>query len=108
MGAKILDFRLTKRRAMEIIRAAGEDSSKIYRSKHAPIRMGERGIDDLQVQRCLQRGKILREPKWNINARNFECVLRDISAGQRFEVIVAVDPTDPTGEVTIVTVQLCG
>jgi hypothetical protein len=57
--------------ALKIIRERAQDSGHIFILRHARQRMIERGVDDLDVQRCLRGGVITEGPYVPVDSRMY-------------------------------------
>lgn len=105
MGNRVLQFTLSKRIALEVIREAARNNILIIWLGHAQTRMRQKKFTDLQVIRCLERGSLTKAPSWDDGFREWRCRLQDVSAGQAIEVVVAIEPPANTGnEITVITV----
>jgi len=91
MTSQLLLFQLTKKRALQIIRAAAADNTKLIWTHHVGVRMRERKINDIQIIRCLEDGKLTEGPKWRKSTHDWDCRIQRISAGQRIDIRLAID-----------------
>ncbi|MEE8207197.1 MAG: DUF4258 domain-containing protein, partial [Nitrospinaceae bacterium] len=65
--------RLSKRRAIKMIRRIAENSANVFFTYHAWDRMEEREISDRQVFKVLQTGTIFDGPDDSVLYDNWEC-----------------------------------
>ena len=61
---------------------------KVFFTKHAMMRMKERGITRAQVLLCLQRGSIIESP-WRTLKGDWQCTLQHCVSGN-YLIVVAV------------------
>lgn len=103
MSPKIRALELTGTRALQIVREAAKDSSRVYLTEHAQQRMNKRKITLVQVLRCLRAGRISEGPARDNTKGGWKCTIDHYSAGDSVGVAVAIESIQATG-VTVITV----
>ncbi len=86
------------------IRTTARDSSRVFISKHAAVRMRQRKVLDAEVYHCLQHGSILQEPEEDIKTGHLVCRMECYGASRNLAVCVALDDNDPSMIVVTVLV----
>lgn len=90
--------------AQRVIRERAVLSEQIVLVPHATARMRERGIDFLDVQRCLRRGKVMRGPYVPSDSvtNEWRYDVEDLIDGDWLRVVVEMPKQ--TADVVVVTV----
>ena len=88
------------------IRTIAKDSSCVFFTKHAKVRMRERKVTAPEVLDCLRNGTISRAPEPSPDGQSLECRMERYVAGRNLGVIVALCDEDPG--IILVTVFLMG
>jgi hypothetical protein len=93
--------------ALKIIRERAQDSGHIFILRHARQRMIERGVDDLDVQRCLRGGVITEGPYVPVDSRTgaWRCNVEGIINGDRLRVVVEL-PKEPPDLLVVTVIDL--
>lgn len=76
--------------AMRQIRARVASSDNVVFIPHARQQMRKRGVDALQVIRCLQRGFITEGPYRDIKSGQWRCNVEAIAGGDLLRVVVEI------------------
>lgn len=103
MSPKIRLLELTGTRALQIIREAAKDSSRVYLTTHAQQRMSTRKITLSQLLRVLRSGRISEGPVREVIKGGWKCTVEHHTAGDSVGVAVAIESIQSTG-VTVITV----
>ncbi len=82
--------RLTPTQARRIIRNGADDSENVIFTNHARRRMREHNVSDLQVLRCLQNGRVILEPEYDLGRDTWVCRVGWYTEGQQIEVVAAI------------------
>lgn len=99
-----LDFRtLSNRQLQTYIRQTAKDSSKVFFTEHACIRMSTRSVSDREVMRCLQNGLIERPAAIDKKNGVVKCRMEHFGSNRNLAVVVALDNADP--DLVVVTVM---
>src|SRR4051812_10145525 len=93
--------------ALKIIRERAQDSTHIFILRHARQRMTERGVDDLDVQRCLRGGVITEGPYVPTDSRTgaWRCNVEGVINGDRLRVVVEL-PKEPPNLLVVTVIDL--
>jgi hypothetical protein len=94
-------------KARTLIRERASSSAGLLFVDHAWEQMCRRGVDVLQVQRCLMRGEITEGPYTPIASRtgNWRCNVEANVSGDRLRVVVEI-PEDATAVLVITVIRL--
>jgi len=76
--------------AQKIIRTRAASSLNVVFVHHAQLQMRKRGIDALQVFRCLQRGSITEGPYRAIKSGQWRCNVDARTGGDLIRVVVEI------------------
>jgi Domain of unknown function (DUF4258) len=76
--------------AQKIIRARAAVSLNVVFVHHARLQMRKRGVDALQVVRCLQRGSITEGPYRAIKTGQWRCNVEARAGGDLIRVVVEI------------------
>lgn len=91
--------------ALNQIRRLAADSSKVALSKHASVRMKQRGFTMIQVLRCLVGGEPVDGPTLDsVDQMGWVCRLRHVSAGVSIEVVCKLVEQDDEYILVITTI----
>ena len=93
---------MTPDRALQLIRRAAADTSRLGWTDHAWDKMDELGIVTRQVLAVLQDGALRKGPTRNDEYGDWVCVLRRAVAGRTVHVVAGIDETKES--VTLITV----
>lgn len=88
--ADIEPFRMSKPRALEMIRELAADSDNIVLITHAKKRIKQRSITRPQIETCVRRGFISEGPFLNDHG-HWQVTLSCYAAGEELTVVVAID-----------------
>ena len=88
------------------IRSVAKNTSAVFFSDHAKVKMRERKVSSIEVLECLREGAIRRVPEPNIKKGSLECRMERYVSGRELVVIVAFGDEDP--DVLVVTVFSVG
>ena len=93
--------------ALKIIRERAQASGRILILRHARQRMIERGVDDLDVQRCLRGGVITEGPyvPTDSNTGAWRCNVEGVISGDRLRVVVEL-PKEPPDLLVVTVIDL--
>jgi len=93
--------------ALKIIRERAQDSAHILILRHARQRMVERGVDDLDVQRCLRGGAITEGPYVPTDSKTgaWRCNVEGVVSGDRLRVVVEL-PKEPPDLLVVTVIDL--
>ena len=97
----------TKAQWETLIRELAKGSGRILFTRHAQIRMKQRGITHAQALEVLQRGIIRREPEPDLKTGHTLCRLERAIAGRNVGAVVALE-NPAAGAGAVVTVMLIG
>jgi hypothetical protein len=95
-------LQLSIERAIQLIRKAAQDTSRIGWSEHARKRMRKRRITTKQVLDVLDKGKIIEGPARGTTG-DWECTLERFTAGDNIIVVVAIEMDSAGQPVVIIT-----
>lgn len=98
----LLPFPLTRKKALEIIRALSQVSERIFYSPHAKARMIERGVSMPDVMDCLGKG-LIREGPYQQPGGDWIFTISWFRAGSPLEIVGAIDVDDEGTFLVIVT-----
>lgn len=99
-----LDFRqFSNRQLQNHIRQTAKDSSKVFFTEHACIRMLSRFVSDHEVMHCLQSGLIERPATIDRKHDVVKCRMEHFGSSRNLAVVVALDNADP--DLVVVTVM---
>lgn len=84
------------------IRTLAENSSSVFITHHAKVRMKERKVTSQEVYECLRLGQIIRVPEENQDKGSLECLMERYVSGRQLGVIAALCDEDP--DAIVVTV----
>lgn len=87
-AAKIVQFKMSKNAALEIIRAAAADSARVIWLSHVKQRMRQRRITPKQVISCLLKGVIIEGPALD-DKGYWRCRMQRLAAGEEVTVVVS-------------------
>jgi len=96
-----IPLQLTTPAALRIIRAAAEDSARVFFTTHAIQRMKLRKITRVQVLDCLRRGTISEPPHRDVHG-NWKCNVSRFHAGDTITAAVGLKRDEKTGDYLIV------
>ncbi len=88
--------------ALKTIRARAADSQNVLLIHHARVQMRKRGVDVLQVVRCLQRGSITEGPYRDMKSGQWRCNVEAKAGGELIRVVVEIPEKPPYLEVITV------
>lgn len=88
--------------ALKTIRARAADSQNVAFVHHARVQMRKRGVDAVQVIRCLQRGNITEGPYRDIKSGQWRCNVEAMAGGDWVRVVVEIPDRPPLLEVITV------
>jgi Domain of unknown function (DUF4258) len=88
--AKASEFRLSKAKALELVRSIATDSGNVGFSQHALKRMRQRKVTPKEVLDCLLLGVIVEGPALNLKG-DWELALQRMGGGRRLRVAIAID-----------------
>ena len=88
------------------IRTVAKDSSRVFFTKHAKVRMTQRRVTAAEALDCLRNGTISRAPETSKDNQSLECRMERYVAGRNLGVVVALCDEDP--DIVLVTVFLVG
>jgi Domain of unknown function (DUF4258) len=92
--------------ALREIRARAHESHNVAFVSHAGVQMRKRGIDRLQVIRCLQRGRITEGPYRDIRSGQWRCNVEATVSGDSIRVVVEIPDKPPLLEViTVISLE---
>jgi len=92
---------LTEQKARQILNEVIQNSINVKFSKHALVRMLERGVSRPQVIKVLKRGWFDEQPYRTANG-NWKMALSGISAGHDIKVACALDYKEETGNYVVI------
>lgn len=86
--AEVIPLKITEHRALNTIRAAAADSSRVVLLSHAKQQMRKRRINAKQVISCLQKGVIIEGPA--LDSKGYwRCTMQRLAAGEEIKVVVS-------------------
>ena len=77
------------------IRGLAKNSSNVIVTKHAALRMVQRGIPSSVVHQVLRNGRSNQVPVCNIEKDNLECLMEHFCAGSTIGIVVAICDENP-------------
>jgi hypothetical protein len=86
----VAQLQLSIERAIQLIREAAQDTSRIRWSGHARKRMRKRQITTRQVLDVLDKGRIVEGPARGTTG-DWECTLEWFTAGDSIVVVVVIE-----------------
>lgn len=89
MSKKVVPFRLSRAQAQKLIREAANEFSCvtfIHRPPHGPWK---RRVTQLEMQRCLERGEVVTDPKLDKH-EYWICMMERVSVRQLVGISVAI------------------
>jgi hypothetical protein len=98
---KVVQFKVTERKALDFVRACAADSSKVFVDPHALKRMKQRKLTYEQVIRCLLKGIVTEGPYQHNRSGKWRLNLTRVVAGDHVTVVAEMDFTS---DVLVVTV----
>ncbi len=101
--SNVLKLNLSRPQALQLIREIAQDSDRVKFVSHAKARMNERGITDMQVLRCLRRGRIIEGPSRSTKG-NWEMRMEALSAGDVVTAAIALDHDEDGNMIIVITV----
>ena len=107
MAIKPLLLPLSGPMALQIIREAAKNSSRVFFTSHARTRMRQRAISITQVLRCLRSGRISEGPAPDVMKGGWKCTLEHYTAGEQLGVSIGMESVQAK-EVTVITVFYVG
>ena len=100
----VTEFRLSQKRARELVRDLARDSSNVV----VPLEGGgkwEQTVSLLQVMKCLEEGELVGDPRLD-NYGNWICLFRRLGAGIVVEVTAAVErPINGMGKIYVLEIK---
>ncbi len=91
-----MTFRKQTRQQLEQhIRQTSQDVSNIVITKHAQIRMRQRGVLTREIFHCLQRGRVDVMPEEDIKTGHLVCRMQWYGSARNVTVCVGLDDDNP-------------
>jgi len=88
--AEAIPIKLSKSRALSVIRELAADTSKIVIVSHGRKRAGQRRITRRQIELCCQKGTITEGPFLNVKG-HWQCNMYRRAAGEEVTCVVVID-----------------
>ena len=99
----VVNFNLTPHMVEKQVRKLAEDSCNIAFVTHAKEQKGRRGISNLQVQRCLKRGKFVEGPVLSNSHNNWEFKMEGHAGGDSLAVVAALENVGEGDYILVIT-----
>lgn len=90
MAEDAVPFRLTEKRALQVIRDLAADTGNIVVVRHAKARGRQRNISRRQIELCVQKGTITEGPFINMHG-HWQVNLFRHAAGEELTCTVAIE-----------------
>jgi len=94
---------MTERRALQLIRSAVKQTSRVGWSQHATKRMRQRKVSMSQVLRVLKTGGIIEGPYEDLKTGHWLCKLTQFTAGDDVSVVIAIEKDEDLTPIIVVT-----
>lgn len=99
----VVNFNLTPHMVEKLIKKLAKDSCNIAFLEHAEERKEKRNITDLQIQRCLQRGKFVEEPVLSLSHNNWVFKMEGHAGGDSLAVVAALENVGEGDYILVIT-----
>jgi hypothetical protein len=86
----VVPRRLGRAAAQRTVRLLAADSGRVVLTRHAMLRMRQRGVGRAEVMAALRQGFVIDDPSRDIHG-NWTCRIRRFAAGREMTLAVAIE-----------------